>query len=931
MRVNAFRILPERDPTPSCLVFLLMSSLAELPPFTIHTFKDSPFLKQTFVEHVDSTRLRQLINVGYDEEYTSLYKSQTGVPFDNVRSHLLNIVDNVQDEKLYVLYKRPKRTKHDQGRVFANYSRSLFCLPKDVRGYLMKDLSTDHDIQCCHATLLYDDAQRGDVACPALEQYVKDPDTTLDKIIDVYKVSRDVAKKLPLVLLYGGSQERWSKEFKVKMPKGGSPIADGFCQDLEAIGSRVRSANKKTWDNLRARIHKENVQRKKDGKPQRNARACLMALYAQNLERRVLEHVYANLNEESREHFVYCFDGFMSKRQIDTAQLEEWSHELFPSCKWSHKPFGGDKLREHVEQHPDKNVDCDVDDVEITDDAKRCFNLALFKSFKSYQKKKQYFEYFCAKVRCGEYWFTQEQSQFENGVWVKELKHRKLTSRDLMEAYGDIKVGLVPHKDGKRDGVGKVITGVARSSKDFPSPLKFIQRWTEDEDKRSYNTLDFCPQPVPYEEVTHTHDVLNTFLGYPRFLFDGSIKPQKRDRELLVLWRDILKNLVGGGGLTCAEQDETLHAVECFFAHSIFNPSTRLQHGLIMQSQEGEGKGSVAETLCNLVGTEHYFSSSNITDLFGSHSEEMENRLFLNLDEVDFSQTKDKAGRLKALVTAPRWTINPKNIRPYTVNVFASVIITTNNKFSIALDISKGERRWWVLCGTGKYAGKKMPREKWAMLHSAKGWKSKTFLHLLFQHLQKVYNDNLHYDFNTFKFLNSRRTPYRELALNVVPDVAFYLQTFLETNRYVYAGVPYVDGKADVAKIKGRHYEHIVPKNTEGEVRFDQMEQFNQTMLYCGSSLVRDFRQWGESNCYSYSSSRNEKSFYRMLQDLCLPVTKVMKNNAVFLEMNMKQVYQTLYTKNYIDIDPKTTWVQQGVDTSKGDPSEHVCDWSALR
>ena len=285
VRVNAFRILPERDPTPSCLVFLLMSSLSDLPPFTIHTFKDSPFLKQTFVEHVDSTRLRQLINVGYDEEYTSLYKSQTGVPFDNVRAHLLNIVDNVQDEKLYVLYKRPKRTKHDQGRVFANYSRSLFCLPKDVRGYLMKDLATDHDIQCCHATLLYDDAQRGDVACPALEQYVKDPDTTLDKIIDVYKVSRDVAKKLPLVLLYGGTQERWAKEFKVKMPKGGSPIADGFCQDLEAIGNRVRSANKKTWDNLRARIHKENVQRKKDGKSQRNARACLMALYAQNLER----------------------------------------------------------------------------------------------------------------------------------------------------------------------------------------------------------------------------------------------------------------------------------------------------------------------------------------------------------------------------------------------------------------------------------------------------------------------------------------------------------------------------------------------------------------------------------------------------------------------------------------------------------------------
>jgi hypothetical protein len=908
---------------------------SDLPPFKIHTFKNSPLLKNTFQEYVDATRLRQLINVGYNEPYAETFKQETGNEFEDVRAHLQDLFDNAASGELFVNYRKPKRNKLDNGRVFAEKSRSLFCLPKDIRGYLMKGNGIEHDISNCHASLLYDEAKAGKLNTPTLNRYVENRVHTLEHIQNAYNVDRETAKTLPLVLLYGGTFERWAEENNVTIPedspKTASCLPKNFARDLETICQQVRHANKSLWESLRSRIAKENRQRKAEGKPKKNARGCLLALYAQNLERRVLEHVFSKMHDEQRDGFVYGFDGFITRRTIETDVLNKWARQLFPSCTWSHKPFTGDKIREHVDKHPDKNKEHKLDNVEITDEQKRQFNLDLFKSFKTYDKKKEYFECFCAKVRMGEYWMTQEFCEFQNGVWVKALKHNKFTTFTLVESFGDLSAGLVPSKTGKRNAAGDILVGEAGSTKDFPRPDKFIERWTRhDENKRSFNAVDFCPSPVPYEDVTHTHDTLNSFLGYPRFLFDTSIKPKKRHETLLVIWRDILQNLVGGT-LNPEETAQTLHAVECFFAHSIFNPAKRLQHGIVIQSQEGEGKGTICETLGSLVGIEHYFSTSNVADLFGTHSEQMENRLFLNLDEVDFNATKDKQGRLKALVTAPRWTINAKNVRPYDINVFASVIITTNNKFSIALDVSKGERRWWVLCGTGKYAGKRMPRHKWAVLHSEKGFKSKEFLCVLFKHLQRVYKENAEFDFNTFKFQNSRRTPYRELALNVVPDIAFYLQHFLESARFAYAGEAYdAQGRVNFDRIRNKHFEHLVPSYMpENHPSFEQMDEFNKPLLFCGSCLVRDFRAWGEANHYSYSSTRNEKSFYRMLQDLCLPVRKTTHNNAVYLEMTMRDIYQTLYTKNFIEIDPKTTWVKSGTEP-EGDPSEDVCDWSGL-
>ena len=316
---------------------------ASIPPFTVHTFDDSPLVSDCFVEHVDATRLQQLINVKYDKPYTKDDRQSRVLPYKSVREHLQAIYSHVRDGELKVYYKVPKRQKRDQGRVFAHMSRSLACLPKDVRGYLSNGNYTDHDVVNAHCTLIVDDAARGDIHLPTLHQYVHDREANIKHICGAYKVDREIAKKLPLILIYGGSVRRWAKDNNVKYSS--LTCEENWTRDLQTIGKRLRKANKHTWDALRARIAKENKQRKASGLPARNAKSVMLSLYAQNLERRVIEHVYSKLDVSQRRGFSYSYDGFATRDTVKTEDLNTWSRELFPSLTWQHKAFGGEDIR----------------------------------------------------------------------------------------------------------------------------------------------------------------------------------------------------------------------------------------------------------------------------------------------------------------------------------------------------------------------------------------------------------------------------------------------------------------------------------------------------------------------------------------------------------------------------------------------------------
>ena len=766
----------------------------------------------------------------------------------------------------------------------------------------------DHDLKNCHATLLRDECERIGLPCPHLEAYVNERESVLESIMKECEVTREAAKRLPIVLLYGGTVYCWQREYNVKrVDESALGFIAGFRGDLQTISAVLQRKNEKLWRSIQESTRKVNGDRARRGERKKNARSTLLARFAHHLERQAIESVYKGLTEEQRAEFVYCFDGFLLpvEQSVSVSELNTWTRARFPSATWEYKEMDAGGLEEAIDLAVGESVK-DVVDEEVDEGvyATEGFDMEHFKSLKTYKKKCAYWERYCVKVRFGDYWFCDLVTEESTGQVRRQYA---MDRRTLDNRFGDFRTGdvTIHRKDGTFTGQpGTRIHLSDTKSFVIPGRPKFIAHWLQDENKRSCKHIRFCPSPVSFKEVKHTADHYNTFKGYPEFLFDESIEITGRDRRALEVWRDMLLNLVGGG-LSREAQESTLHGVECLFAHSVFQPSKRLMLGLIIQSMEGEGKGLTLSTLESLVGREHFISTANVQDFLGNHAEGVVHKLFIVMNEISFSDTKGKENALKALVTEERWRVNPKFVTPYDVDMYAVIILTTNNKFSIYLDLANGERRWIVCNGTGKYAGRSMSASRWRKL--AEAYRSKGFLRLLFEHLRSVFEANKEYDFKQFKQENSRRKAYRELALHAIPDLAFFLQDWIESKRYARTGV--VVGSDACEKVKE-------------EETFDKPECFGQVMAFCGRTLTQTFREWASEHHFEYGATRNEKQFYARLQSLNVPHERVSRGGRTYVHLCVREVYRMLYRRQFIEVDASVlSWLKaedSGRDAGEG-------------
>ena len=64
----------------------------------------------------------------------------------------------------------------------------------------------------------------------------------------------------------------------------------------------------------------------------------------------------------------------------------------------------------------------------------------------------------------------------------------------------------------------------------------------------------------------------------------------------------------------------------------------------------------------------------------GDFNGRMANTFLINLNELSKKETTDSEGKIKALITDPKITINNKGIAQYDINSFHRFIITTNKE-----------------------------------------------------------------------------------------------------------------------------------------------------------------------------------------------------------------------------------------------------------
>lgn len=100
----------------------------------------------------------------------------------------------------------------------------------------------------------------------------------------------------------------------------------------------------------------------------------------------------------------------------------------------------------------------------------------------------------------------------------------------------------------------------------------------------------------------------------------------------------------------------------------------------VLISKEGAGKGSLMQLLGNMMGQSKIFETSNpARDVWGDFNGRMATTFFVNLNELSKKETAESEGKIKALITDPKITINNKGVSQYDINSFHRFLITTNN------------------------------------------------------------------------------------------------------------------------------------------------------------------------------------------------------------------------------------------------------------
>ena len=91
-------------------------------------------------------------------------------------------------------------------------------LRREIRGTVFGDIYTDIDIANCHPSLFLQIAHMYEIDCPELTNYVTNRKQVLTLVMDHYKVNRDQAKRLFIIILYGGKIKTWKSDCNIIKP-----------------------------------------------------------------------------------------------------------------------------------------------------------------------------------------------------------------------------------------------------------------------------------------------------------------------------------------------------------------------------------------------------------------------------------------------------------------------------------------------------------------------------------------------------------------------------------------------------------------------------------------------------------------------------------------------------------------------------------------
>jgi len=262
-----------------------------------------------------------------------------------------------------VTYKRCNGYKY--GRVYPLKSLSLCTIRREIRHTLGNKYYVDIDICNAHPEIIYQMCKHYDIKCKSLEEYVNNRDNILKNVMDTYKVSRDNAKKLFIIILYFGSFQTWVKD--CNLPKETKPFKylEELIQERELYADEILNNN----EEIRIDVQKN---KNKINKYEYNENASVVAIWCQEVENRILETIYKYCvkNKIIEDKIaVLCYDGIMLEKEKFNEKLldkfseiieKEFGYKLKYVSKKLDQGYSIDKIKNKIKEEDIKEEKEDI-------------------------------------------------------------------------------------------------------------------------------------------------------------------------------------------------------------------------------------------------------------------------------------------------------------------------------------------------------------------------------------------------------------------------------------------------------------------------------------------------------------------------------------------------------------------------------------------
>ena len=605
-----------------------------------------------------------------------------------------------------------KKVLHGFGRVYAKKSLSLQSIRKQIRHTLCNDYYMDIDIVNAHPVMLNQLCQKNGLSNKNLNLYVSNRESYLQTIINDCGVSRGDAKILFIRMLYNGCPDTWKREFQinVELPK----FVYDFSNELQNITKLISNAN--------PLLNKKIKNKKHDG--------TILSYVLQEYENRVLEVVYEylrNNNYIENNIATLCFDGIMLKKcerikelliRLNSIVLEKSGFNL--------------AFEEKLFENPLTDIITIEEDFTIDKTELYRFNQIYMNDLETYKHKKLYWEHFCCKI------FTPDVCYiFRNGI----------VNRDI-HIYAEEKIKKLAKPIGSK---------VYNS---FGAEIPFVDKWIVDINHLVKDKYDFIPFNKDIENMDDINQY-NLFVGYNSKIdteYNNSIRNK------------IVKPFLDLGKEICNGDDGYFHFFLQFIAQMIKDPRNKPPICFIVKGRQGTGKNVFLSAIANIIGKEHYITSSKPNDFFGEHAEGFYRKLLVNINEATGKDTFDFEGKLKSFISEDTITINPKNIRPTTVANVARVVITTNKENPIPIDVKSTDRRYVVYKTTDKYLSK--VGNFWNNL--VNHFKTDKFIAALYDYLMDI-------EYKNINWVRDRpiTKEYINMCRNYIPVEAMFIESLI--------------------------------------------------------------------------------------------------------------------------------------------------------